>query len=479
MRELHLPWLEMAIVTPLLGAVWVSRQRTADLARRWCLVASGIAFACVIGAWGDFHFLANVPVDPALNPLSTFVNGTTFVMDQLNAPLLMMVALLFFLTVLATLRTKVRRFSFTSTLVSEAITLATFCTVYEWGIIALLALGTIPPFLELRNRGRSTRIYALYMTLFVALLITGQAMAESEPDGRVHSLWAIVPLLGAVLVRSGIAPFHSWMTDLFENATFGAALLFATPIVGAYAAVRLVLPIAPDWVLRSIGIMSLVTAVYAGGLALVQRDARRYFCYLFLSHSALVLVGLEMVTPIALTGALCMWLSTGLALGGFGLTLRALEARCGRLPLTDFQGHYSHTPSLAMCFVLTGLASVGFPGTFGFIGSELLVDGAVAIYPSVGIAVVVAAALNGIAIIRAYFLLFTGKEYVSSVSLNIRARERYSVFALAALILVGGFFPQSNVKSRHAAAVQLLHERESISAARPAVAEAGAIMTHW
>ena len=126
-----------------------------------------------------------------------------------------------------------------------------------------------------------------------------------------------------------------------------------------------------------------MTAVYAASMALVQREARRFFCYLFLSHSALVLVGLEMVTPIGLTGALCVWLSSCLALSGFGLTLRALEARCGRLSLAGFQGHYEHTPNLAMCFVLTGLASVGFPGTFGFVGTELLVDGAVEAYPHV------------------------------------------------------------------------------------------------
>ncbi len=161
------------------------------------------------------------------------------------------------------------------------------------------------------------------------------------------------------------------MTDLFEHVTFGTALLFVTPITGAYLAVRLVLPIAPEWVLHSIGVISLITAVYAAGMALVQREARRFFCYLFLSHSALVLVGLELVTPIGLTGALCVWFSVGLSLVGFGLTLRALEARRGRLFLRDFQGLYDHTPTLAVCFGLTGLASVGFPGTVGFVGMEL------------------------------------------------------------------------------------------------------------
>lgn len=60
----------------------------------------------------------------------------------------------------------------------------------------------------------------------------------------------------------------------------------------------------------------------------------------------------------------------------------------GGLSLTDFKGLYEHTPALAVCFLLTGLASVGFPGTLGFIGTELLVDGVVEAYPYIGIAVV-------------------------------------------------------------------------------------------
>ena len=305
------------------------------------------------------------------------------------------------------------------------------------------------------------------MALFVLLMVVGSVFVDDEQGSQVHSLKAIIPLLGAVLIRSGIAPFHCWMTDLFEHATFGTALLFVTPTAGAYAAVRLVLPIAPDWVLRGMGLISLVTAVYAAAMSLVQRDARRFFCYSFLSHSALVLVGLEMVTPLGLTGALCVWLSAGVALGGFGLTLRALEARRGRLSLVEFQGMYEHTPNLAMLFMLTGLASVGFPGTFGFIGTELLVDGAVEAYPHVGIAVVAAAALSGIAVVRVFFLLFTGTHYTSTVSLLIGTRERIAVRTIAALILVGGLLPQSIVASRYRAAEEILLQRTMVAGPAP------------
>jgi NADH-quinone oxidoreductase subunit M len=269
------------------------------------------------------------------------------------------------------------------------------------------------------------------------------------------------------LIRCGIVPVHVWMTDLIERATFGTALLFITPMLGAYAAVRLVVPIAPDWVLRGMGLVSLATAVYASGMALVQIEARRYFCYLFLSLASLVLVGLETVTDIGLTGALCLWISVGLGLTGFGLTLRALESRHGRIWFDDFHGLYEHMPTLAVYYAVTGLACVGFPGTLGYVATELLVDGVVETYPLTGVVVVIAAALNGIAIVKTYFVLFTGTRHRTSISLQSRDRERYAVLLMTLLIVVGGLFPQPGVASRHRVAQQLLQERQRTAGDKP------------
>lgn len=462
MSPLHFPWLEAATLGPLLAAAIVSRLRDADLARKWCVVVAAVVLACTLGAWIDFAWPG---AESATGPRAFAWPAEAHIwlsVDSLNAPLLPLTALLFLLTAIATLRTKVRRFSFAWSLFSLAIMIATLGCREPWGIIGLLMAGTVPRYLELRARSKPTRVYVLHMALFVILLIVGWVFVELEGRQHTHSLWAVLPLLAAVLIRSGVIPFHCWITDLFEHSTFGSALLYVTPMTGAYAAVRLVLPIAPDWVLQSIGLVSLATAVYAAGMALVQREARRFFCYIFLSHSALVLVGLETVSEIGLTGALSLWLSVGLSLSGFGLVLRALEARHGRLSLAGYHGVYEHTPLLAVCFLLTGMASVGFPGTFGFLGTELLVDGAVQAFPYVGIAVVVAAALNGIAIVQAYFRLFTGTRHVSAVPLQVGIRERFVVLTLAALILGGGIFPQPAVESRNHAAIGLLEERRSL-----------------
>jgi hypothetical protein len=157
---------------------------------------------------------------------------------------------------------------------------------------------------------------------------------------------------------------------------------------------------------------------------------------------------------------LCVWLSVGLSLAGFGLTLRSIEARVGRLSLDQYHGLYGHIPSLAGLFLLTGLASIGFPGTAGFVGVELLVEGAVQVSPFVGIAIVVAAALNGLAVLHAYFRIFTGSRHVASIDLRIRFPERVAVLVLSAMLLGGGLYPQPGVAGRYNAAAQLVKERE-------------------
>jgi NADH-quinone oxidoreductase subunit M len=203
-------------------------------------------------------------------------------------------------------------------------------------------------------------------------------------------------------------------------------------------------------------------------MAVVQREERRFFAHLFLSYASLVLVGLELHTERSLCASLCLWFSALLSLGGFGLTIRALEARFGRLSLAEYHGLYEHAPTLAVFFLLTGLASVGFPGTVGFISTELLVDSVVEANIYAGIGVLIASALNGIAVLRAYLLLFTGARHASSVSVAISTRERVAVLTLSALIILAGIVPQPGVTTREKAAAAILKERGDSTSSLPA-----------
>lgn len=457
MPGLHFPWLEMSVLIPLFGALglaWLKPSR--QTARAVGIVIATLALGCTLTEWIDFLKLGAFEAHDQWSFFGVPYLTDVLMIDELSAPLIPLASLIFLIVILATLSDKVQRFSFSRTLFSEAIVLATFSCCASWMLVFLLCLATIPPWLELRQRGRCTRVFTLHMGAFVTLLVVGWGgYSVAGPDRGIWTLIAGALVTGGVLVRSGIAPLHCWMTDLFEKASFGTAILFVTPLTGAYAVMRLVLPIAPAWALQSIAAISLVTALYAAAMALIQTEARRYYCYLLLSNSSLVLVGLKLVTPIGLTGALCVWLSVMLCMTGFAITLRSIETRIGRVWLGGFHGLYRQFPSLAGFFLLTGLASIGFPATIGFVGLELLVEGAVEVYPVVGTLVVIVAAFNGIGMLNAYFRIFTGCRDVATIHMPACRGEKIAILLLSGLILGGGILPQPGVHGRYHAARQL------------------------
>ncbi len=455
MPELHFPWIEVSILIPLLGALWLQLLGNRDSELRHATVICLITLLLTVAELVDFLMIGSFEAHDHWPRVDWLFNQDIFVIDELSALQLPLAALIFLVTIMSTLRTKIPRFSLKHALISESLLLAIFSCRASWTLIALLVASTIPPYLELRQRQRCTRVYATHMSLFAGLLIVGWGWLTVT---GANSPTVLVPgalLTVAALLRSGIFPLHLWITDLFEKASFGTAILQTTPLVGAYAVMRLVLPIAPVWALQSIAILSLVTAVYASGMALVQREARRMYCYLLVGQSSLVLVGLELVTPIGLTGALCVWISVGLSMTGFAITLRSIESRISRISLLDFHGLYRQMPMLAGFFLLTGLAAIGFPATIGFVGMELLVEGAVEVYPLVGTLVAFVAALNGIAVMLMYFRIFTGRDNHTRIPMNARPAERLAVITLSGLILTGGLFPQFGVATRYHAAKAL------------------------
>src|SRR5262249_25651456 len=154
------------------------------------------------------------------------------------------------------------RHSFGWALVSEFLVLGALSSKAAWLVIGFVIAETMLPFLDLRIRQRSTRVFAMHMAAFAVLLVLGQGLLDSSSD-KTSELCGVVALSVAVAIRSGALPAHCWLPDLFEHAGFGSALLFVTPLIGAYTMVRLVLPIAPETVLHYVGLGLLVTALYA------------------------------------------------------------------------------------------------------------------------------------------------------------------------------------------------------------------------
>jgi NADH-quinone oxidoreductase subunit M len=387
--------------------------------------------------------------------------------DTLSSILLPFAAGLWLLTVAVTPRAALDRGGLRRTAVATLVTLASFLT--ESAVVILILSGasvwTFLSALADPAHRYQRRIVMAYLGFSTLLLGVGVALLvgplSGHPAIETTGMWLIVI---AALIRKGIVPFHAWVPEVFDHGRLGPAILFSAPQVGAYMTVVLIVPRASPDMLRMIAILALGTAVYGAALALVQTSARRACGYLFMSQSALVMAGLDCTSVSALAGGLLVWLSAGLAFAGLARSVLVLEARRGRLDLTTYHGGYERMPVLAISFLTMGLACTGFPGTLGFVGQELLVVGAVDVFPVMGFAVVIASALTGLAVLRMYFSLFCGRPDPlarSGRQLGLTRREAWTFAALVVVLLGFGVAPRPLVDSQFAVSDEILRQRQA------------------
>jgi NADH-quinone oxidoreductase subunit M len=415
-----------------------------------------------------------IALSPALRDFAIRATALTWMpggedlirIDTLSSVLLPFAAGLWLLTVAVTPRGSLDRSVLRRTALVTLLTVMSFLT--ESAVLLLLLwVASVWTFLsaladpEHEYQRRVAAVYLGASTLLfaagVALLVT---LGVQDPQVETVGMWLIV---AAALIRKGIFPFHAWVPEVFDHGRMGPTILFNAPQVGAYMTVVLIVPRASPEMLRSIALLALATAVYGAALALVQRSARRACGYLFMSQSALVMAGLDCTSVTALAGGLLVWLSAGLGFAGLARCVLVLEARRGQLDLTRHHGGYDRMPLLAISFLAMGLACTGFPGTLGFIGQELLVDGAVEVFPVMGFAVVIASALTGLAVLRMYFSLFCGRPDAhshSSLRFGLRPREAWTFVALVTVLIGLGIAPRPLVDSRLDASDEILRLRQ-------------------
>jgi len=262
----------------------------------------------------------------------------------------------------------------------------------------------------------------------------------------------------AVMIRKGIVPFHSWYLALFDGAPLSTALSATMPQVASYTAVRLLVGHAAGvpHELELLAVCALVTAVYGAALALVQRTLRGFIGAFSMSQSALVLAGLSGTLPLELTGAFCVWISSGLAITGIGLVSWALESRAGEVSLERLQGRFGDAPALAAFFLLFGMASIGLPGTLSFVAGDLIVAGSLDAHLAAGLMVIVSTVLGGIAVMRCWFRVFGGPREADAATHAVLSRERVALTVLLATLFGLGIWPGPLVRALDSAAARVL-----------------------
>jgi NADH-quinone oxidoreductase subunit L len=282
-------------------------------------------------------------------------------------------------------------------------------------IVAVTALFVIVGWVSLyaRSRGRSMPLPAalagrlerwqvtVYLFLINRLYLDAAALAITRAlSGAIHRLdqsrlllavgaaVALVPLFSvavtaaqlpaAELMLLAIAvftlplfPFHGVYVAALTRVPGYLPVLFAVllPAVGFYALLGLLTGLPPS-LLRSLGALALLGALYGTLKAAAQFRVRRMIAYTGLTFYALLWWQLAVTggySPQAGVYARAVILVTG----GLLLAWHAVQARFGNLDMDRIGGLMRTMPRFALCFALLIMAGVGLPPFglfFGFLG---------------------------------------------------------------------------------------------------------------
>jgi NADH-quinone oxidoreductase subunit M len=196
--------------------------------------------------------------------------------------------------------------------------------------------------------------------------------AATLPHPQQLAVFALIFLGFATL--AGLFPLHSWAPTGHVAAPTAASMLLAGVVMklGAYGCLRVAMPLFPDALLfwqPVIAWLAIAGILYAGLVALIQRDFKFVIAYSSVSHMGFVLLGLAVANPRAVSGAVLQMFSHGVIAGLlFAVVGRMVYERTHTRQLDDLRvlPLFRLLPFAAIVFVLAGLASMGMPGFSGF-----------------------------------------------------------------------------------------------------------------
>ena len=482
-NHLFFLWLNLGIFTPLLFSFVVWKMTVVDQARRWTVWVLALSFLALLS---NTLTVAGPAESKLIEPLGQWFLpvGQWFLVDALNAiPLSLFAALCLGMAML------VPKHKLTPQWLAGILWLcATTCATYASNNLLIFVLGwagSLAPFLVMRafalpdnrmpagtetakgaaatNRDKTIpRFSKVVLALSLASLCIGvgllvyalpnaswsDALSFSLPRTGDNSLLfaAFAFLMGAVVLRKGLFPAHSWVVTAFERGPLLPLTLLLNGHLGAFLVVRVVLPMLPDeahtyWPVFST--LSLLTAAYVALVGLVERTPRRLFALVAISQSAFLLAGLQSYSAIGVAGALVLWQVVAVSTTMLAAVYAGLEARLGTALKKDgFLGLATGAPRLAVFFAVGGLALVGLPLTLGFPAEDLLLQGTLATNPYLGVVLPVVTAINAFSIVRLFARLFLGQPVAAAHNVaDALRRERWVLTAAVFFLVLGGLFP--------------------------------------
>ncbi len=273
--------------------------------------------------------------------------------------------------------------------------------------------------------------------------------------GKNAQLWCFWAFSIAFFIKVPMWPVHTWLPDAHVQApTAGSVILAAVMLkLGTYAFLRFSMGLFAGMASKSTGYLAGVAILggilYGALVAWKQQDVKRLVAYSSVAHLGYVMLGLFTVTPSGMSGALLQMVNHGISTGALFLLVGVIYDRRHTRMIDEFGGLAKVMPVYAAIFVIVTMASVGVPGTNGFVGEFMVISGAfvserLGVFS--GIQTVGAAA--GVILAAVYMLGVVQKMFFGPLTNpknkhlpDLTRREILALAPLVAMIFVIGLFP--------------------------------------
>lgn len=327
--------------------------------------------------------------------------------------------------------------------------------------------GLIPMYLIIGIWGGQDRIYASYkfflytllgsLVMLIAMLWMIQFAGTADIPTLLNTdfpveaqKWLWFAFFASFAVKMPMWPVHTWLPDAHVQAPTAGSVILAGVLLkmGGYGFLRFSLPMFPeasaDFIPLVFG-LSMVAVVYTSLVALVQQDMKKLIAYSSVAHMAIVTIGLFTFNQQGIEGAIIVMLSHGLVSGALFLCVGVIYDRLHTREISRYGGLSVNMPKYALLFMLFTMASVGLPGTSGFVGEFLSLAGA---YKVSTWATLIAT--TGI-ILGAGYMLYLYRRIAFGPQVNadaaamsdVNGREMWLLAPIAVVVLWMGVYPET------------------------------------
>jgi NADH-quinone oxidoreductase subunit M len=382
-------------------------------------------------------------------------------------------------------------------LVLETMMVGMFCAL-DFVVFYMFFEGVlIPMYLIIGVWGGPRRVYAafkffLYTLLGSVLMLLAileiyillgstdiPAALNSQIPASVQA-WLWLAFFASFAVKVPMWPVHTWLPDAHVEAPTAGSVILAGVLLkmGGYGFIRFSLPMMPDasetFAPLVFG-LSVVAIIYTSLVALAQDDMKKLIAYSSVAHMGIVTMGIFTVTAEGLQGAMIQMLSHGVVSAALFLCVGVVYDRLHTREIARYGGLVHNMPKYAFCFMVFTLASVGLPGTSGFVGEFLALVGAFeAGQTSRASTWVVFLATTGTILSAAYMLYLYRRVIFEKITredvrkmVDLHWREILVFAPMIAVVLWMGIYPNSFLKPMQASLARVMERVPAAASLAP------------